>query len=438
MLIVGTRTNGTNLHNNIKIATWNVRGLKSLGKLSIVCKEMERHDVSILGLAEVHWTGRGSFSTADACKVIYSGKEQGDGYNHGVGIILNKLVSKTVLGYNPVNDGIITVRSKAHPYNVTVIQFYSPTSDATEVEVEAFYDILQETLDSIPNRDIKILMGDANAKIGRTVCASATHGKYGLGEKNEQGQRLLEFCAINNLIVTNTLFQHHPRRLVIWISPDHRTKNQIDYIMKNTQHQSSVRFDLTVIPDEYTIEISNRYELLARQDEEKTPNELWTDIKTAKIELAKKHVPRSCEEIEQNSKRSASRDLYKAVKNIAKRFNPRLDVVKDDSNNILTDSTDVLNRWKEYCEKLYENPNRASEHPIVINPITLEPLPLVAEVEKALNSLKNNKNPGYDEIPAELLKISGEEWNDIGKKIKRSTENKNDGYNQREARTDYD
>eukprot|EP00794_Sanderia_malayensis_P019304 gene19304-21228_t len=103
---VGTRTDGTNLHNNIKIAIWNVRGLKSLGKLSIVCKEMERRDVSILGLAEVHWTGRGSFLTADACKVIYSGKEQGDGYNHGVGIILNKLVSKIVLGYNPVNDRI--------------------------------------------------------------------------------------------------------------------------------------------------------------------------------------------------------------------------------------------------------------------------------------------------------------------------------------------
>ena len=62
-----------------------------------------------------------------------------------------------------------------------------------------------------------------------------------------------------------------------------------------------------------------------------------------------------CEETEQNSKQNKSRDLYKTVKNITKCFNPRLDVLKDDSNNVLTDSTDVLNRWKEYCEKLHEN-----------------------------------------------------------------------------------
>ena len=68
--------------------------------------------------------------TADGCKVIYSGNEPGEGYNQGVGIILNKFVSKTVL------NRIITVRLKAHPYNATVVQFYSPTSDATIVEVE--------------------------------------------------------------------------------------------------------------------------------------------------------------------------------------------------------------------------------------------------------------------------------------------------------------
>eukprot|EP00794_Sanderia_malayensis_P019306 gene19306-21230_t len=132
------------------------------------------------------------------------------------------------------------------------------------------------------------------------------------------------------------------------------------------------------------------------------------DIQKALRHDKEQNIIKQCEEIEQNSKQSASRDLHKAVKNTTKRFNPRLDVVKDDSNNILTDSTDVLNRWKEYCEKLYENQNCASEHPMVIKPTTLEPLPLVAEVEKALKSLKNNESPEYDEIPAERLKISGE------------------------------
>ena len=132
------------------------------------------------------------------------------------------------------------------------------------------------------------------------------------------------------------------------------------------------------------------------------------EIKKALRHDKEQNIIKQCEEIENNSKQNATRDLYRAVKNITRRFNPRLEVVKDDSNNVLTDGSDVLNRWKEYCEKLYEHPNRDSECPIEINSMTYEPPPLFAEVEKALYSLKNNKSPGYDDIPAELLKIPGE------------------------------
>ena len=120
------------------------------------------------------------------------------------------------------------------------------------------------------------------------------------------------------------------------------------------------------------------------------------------------NIIKQCEEVENNSKQNATRDLYKAVKNITRRFNPRLEVVKDDSNNVLTDSSDVVNRWKEYCEKLYENPNRDSKCSIEINFTIYEPPPLFTEVEKALYGLKNNKSQGYDDIPAELLNIPGE------------------------------
>ena len=75
--------------------------------------------------------------------------------------------------------------------------------------------------------------------------------------------------------------------------------------------------------------------------------------------------------------------MYKAVKNITRHFNPRLELVRDDSDNVLTDSTDVLNRWKDYCEKVCENPNRTSECRIEIKSMVHEPLPLFTEVEKA-------------------------------------------------------
>ena len=79
--------------------------------------------------------------------------------------MVSELYNEHGYQHHPINGRVMTVRLTAHPYNVTVVQFYSPTSDATIVEVETFYDILQETLDSIPNRDIKVIVGDANAKL---------------------------------------------------------------------------------------------------------------------------------------------------------------------------------------------------------------------------------------------------------------------------------
>ena len=73
-------------------------------------------------------------------------------------------------------------------------------------------------------------MGDWNVKIGRTEKSECV-GQYGRGTRNERGDKLIEFCIANGLLIGNTLFQHHPRRLWTWAGPDGITKNQIDYIM---------------------------------------------------------------------------------------------------------------------------------------------------------------------------------------------------------------
>ena len=90
------------------------------------------------------------------------------------------------------------VRFQAKPHNITLIQCYAPTILASDEEVENFYSTLQETMDSIPNRDIKVLMGDFNAKVGQGS-TNAAGGKFGLGEQNVRGEDLLEFCSSNNL-----------------------------------------------------------------------------------------------------------------------------------------------------------------------------------------------------------------------------------------------
>ena len=105
--------------------------------------------------------------------------------------------------------------------NITVIQIYAPTSNAEETEVEWFYEDLLDLLELAPKKDVLFIIGDWNAKVGSQEEPGVT-GKVGLGIQNEAGQRLTEFCQEKTLVIANTLFQQHKRRLYTWTSPDGR------------------------------------------------------------------------------------------------------------------------------------------------------------------------------------------------------------------------
>ena len=105
------------------------------------------------------------------------------------------------------------------PFNITVIQTYAPTSNAEEAEVAWFYEDLQDLLELTPKKDVLFIIGDWNAKVGSQETPGVTR-KFGLGVQNEAGQRLIEFCQENALVIANTLFQQHKRRLYTWTSPD--------------------------------------------------------------------------------------------------------------------------------------------------------------------------------------------------------------------------
>ena len=103
--------------------------------------------------------------------------------------------------------------------NITVIQVYALTSSAEETEAEQFYEDLQDLLELIPKKDVLFIIGNWNAKVGSQEIPGVK-GKFGLGVKNEAGQRLTEFCQENALFIANTLFQQHKRWLYTWTSPD--------------------------------------------------------------------------------------------------------------------------------------------------------------------------------------------------------------------------
>ena len=114
---------------------------------------------------------------------------------------------------------MISVHFQGKQFNITVIQVYAPTSNTEEAEVEQFYEDLQDLLELTPKKDVLFIIGDWNAKIGSQETPRVT-GKFGLGMWNEAGQRLIEFCQENALVIASTLFQQHEKRLYTWTSPD--------------------------------------------------------------------------------------------------------------------------------------------------------------------------------------------------------------------------
>ena len=184
------------------IGTWNVRS-RNQGKLEGVNQEMARVNVDILGISELKWTGMGEFNSDDNY-ISYCGQESLR--RNGVAIMVNKKVQNAVLGCNLKNDRMISVRFQGKPFNITVILIYAPTSNAEEAEVERFYEDLQDLLELTAKKDVLCITGDWNAKVGSQETPGVT-GKFGLGIQNEAGQRLMDFCQENAVVIMNTLFQ---------------------------------------------------------------------------------------------------------------------------------------------------------------------------------------------------------------------------------------
>lgn len=309
-----------------KIGTWNVRTLHQAGKLDNLMKEMKRLQTDVMGVGEVRWPGAGEFKRDDGV-LVYSGGQRAE---RGVGIAMNTRTSRSLRGYWAVSDRIIVVELESKPFNVKLIQIYAPKADSDEEELEGFYEDLDRVMTQCKQHEVNIVMGDLNAKVGRGR-EGAVLGPYGLGDRNERGDRFIEWCEQHNQIIANTWYRHHPRHLWTWRSPGDRTRNQIDYITINSRFKRAVtqirtypgadcdsdhnpviatikvklkipgkanvkqRRDLKILKDPqvkemYRIEVRNKYEAL-QDDMDNGPERLWQNIQEAIAEGNSKHVP---------------------------------------------------------------------------------------------------------------------------------------------------
>ena len=215
------------------------------GKLEVVEQEMARVNVDILGISKLKWTGEKKWTGMDEFNsddhyIYYCGQDSLR--RNGVVIMVimvNKRVQNAVFGCNLKNDRMISVCFQGKPFDIMVIQAYAQTSNAEEAEVKWFNEHLQDLLELTPKKDVLFIIGDWNAKVGTQETPGVT-GKFGLGIRNEAGQRLTEFCQDKVLVIANTLFQQHKRRLYRWTSPDGQHRNQIDYILCSQRWRSSI------------------------------------------------------------------------------------------------------------------------------------------------------------------------------------------------------
>jgi len=177
------------------------------GKLEVVKQEMARVNIDILGISKLKLTGMGEFNSDDHY-IYYCGQESLR--RNGEAIMVNKRVRNAALGCNLKNDRMISVRFQGKPFDITVIQTYTSTSNTEEAEW--FYEDLQDLLELTPKKDVLFIIGDWNAKVGSQGTPGVT-GKFGLGVWNEAGQRLIEFCQENAL----TGHSKHPLpQLYLW------------------------------------------------------------------------------------------------------------------------------------------------------------------------------------------------------------------------------
>jgi len=130
---------GKQLGRKFRMGTWNIQRMKELGKLETVCSEMDRNIIDTLGICGTIWTNKGSFRTHDNKLIPFTGKDEGDGYSHGVATILSKEASTSLLGYSPIADRLLKLRIQRKPYDKNIIPCYAPTGAASDEEMEQSY-----------------------------------------------------------------------------------------------------------------------------------------------------------------------------------------------------------------------------------------------------------------------------------------------------------
>ena len=496
---------------NIRLATINATTLND--KIEEVVEMMMERRLDILGICETRLVGEGRKTVHSNFELIFKGMEVGRKY--GVAFVLAPEFADKIEKIDYVNERIISITIKLAGNKITLIQVYAPHQGRSQEEKEQFYQNLQDTIDTVDNGD-KIIVGDLNAHVGtnRTGLGNVI-GAFGIGDKNNEGENLTDFCVRNRLAIMNTFYKHQDSHKWSWYRwnaelQDYTDKSMIDLVLTNNKRMFrdvkcipsvSLDSDHRLVVAKMSIKKPNTPKKLvrerimverlsipeiARQYREKVSDAVpeeneetesiehewekmkhkiteiakeiievkkisggkkkktvwWTaDVKTAvkrKNKTFRKWMRRrnalnrteyeEARNVAERVKRKAKKDtweklgeeleqdmegtrklIYSIAKNYRRKEESIVNTIKDKEGELLTDTYEIDQRWKEYFSELL--------NPLDDNELLEESLEEVAlsrgemgdgitrvEIRDAIKKMKNGKSPGCDGIPAELLK----------------------------------
>ena len=200
----------------------------------MVAMEMRRHNISLLGIAETRWIQTGQFRLSTGELILYSGHtHNGTRHTEGVGFMLSRQAEKALIGWQPVSSRLMTAtfKTKQRRILVRLIMCYAPTNEASDEVKNQFYERLKGVLGSNrPQRELTILMGDMNTKIGNcNIGYKEVMGTHGLGDMNNNGERFADLCAEYELVIGGSVIPHKRIHKATWVSPNYTVENQINH-----------------------------------------------------------------------------------------------------------------------------------------------------------------------------------------------------------------
>ena len=209
------------------------------GALRILINELSKYKIDIAAIQEMRWPNKGTMNHGNYT-VFYSGNDQNK-KKSGTGFIVNARLRPHIIGFNACNERMSSLRIQAKFQNITVFSIYAPTEEADDHVKDVFYSDLENFVDKTPKYDVKIILGDFNAKIGKDPNYADITGLNSLHDQsNNNGERIIDFAVSKSLVVSSTAFPRKNIYKETWKSPDKRTRNQIDHALVDHKHRSSI------------------------------------------------------------------------------------------------------------------------------------------------------------------------------------------------------